>query len=533
MKPYTAQAAFKAAQRPLTDISSYPVLTEEVGFPPSPVARTGQPGGPAPTGSPLGQMVAKAVSDVLGWKVKSGDTKGFVGALTQSFTLTEVEGHVESKWSPRTYAVQTDLGGGLTGAQASIYTRGKVALDQALPLLDGLYKLNPEALDEDVAALKAVAKSQLSELVNELAFLGGPRVTRVNQYFLLLLGPSYPNPPAPFSVVQNPDPDSVGGTLGNLRDDMGLSFLNNDFINSVEDETNVSNYRIISDYITSLAQTWLNNVGLVVLNTPTPFFGTQLVLLSRQLSVVAESVDEVRFTLDSVFVGPAERQTIKLFPTSPAPIFLEDLLSWIQNFATEEGPRLIQDGGKFGVSNTFSPVVGQILNQVTQLIGVTPGTPGIPPGFFTQRVRLSIVDMQEQIQELATVAQPVVHDITAEPFFGTFSLAAVSPDQVSLANLSPGPGVVVYIRGSGFEMSATAVPTVQIRKTGPPPGSWVGLGNPVYFRSEGLLAVQLTSVPLQVQPSPGQPGVLCDIQVANPSAPSTYITLQEALTVTL
>src|SRR5580700_3790717 len=152
MSAYSFSRASKLAAKPLADLAAYPVLTEEVGFPPSPLAR--QPGGSAGVagGAPLGQIAAKAVSDVLGWKVKPGDSKGFVGALTQSFTLTEVEGHVESKWSPRTYAVQTDLSGGITGAQASVYSRGKVALEQCLPLLDGLYPLDPEAIAEDVAA---------------------------------------------------------------------------------------------------------------------------------------------------------------------------------------------------------------------------------------------------------------------------------------------------------------------------------------------------------------------------------------------
>ncbi|HXN47791.1 MAG TPA: hypothetical protein VN893_14185, partial [Bryobacteraceae bacterium] len=354
------------AKQPLTDLSAYPVLTEEVGYSPSPVSRIGGGGTPPGVGggSSLGQIVGRAVSEVLGWKVKQGDTKGFLGALNQSFTLTEVEGHTESKWTPRTYAVQTDLAGGITGAQASLYSRGKVALDQSLPLLDGIYKLDPEAVDEDVAALKAVAKGQLSELVAELGFLGGPRVARVNQYFNLLLGSNtFPAQPVPNSALGQTDPDQIQGTLGNLRDELGLSFTHQDFVNSVEDETNLSNFRIISDYVTSLGQTWLNNVNFVVLNTTTPFFGTQLVLLSRQLSVIAESVDEVRFTLDSVFLGPAERQTMELvFPaaTRLAPIFLEDWLGWAYGFATEEGPRLIQDGGKFAVQNTFYPVVNQL-----------------------------------------------------------------------------------------------------------------------------------------------------------------------------
>ena len=120
-----------------------------------------------------------AVGDVLGWKVKAADPKGFVGALTASFACTDVEGHTQCTWTPRTYAVQTDLAGGITGAQASLYSRAQEALNQALPLLDGLYPLDPEADAEDVTALKGIARSQLTELVNELGVAGGPRISRV------------------------------------------------------------------------------------------------------------------------------------------------------------------------------------------------------------------------------------------------------------------------------------------------------------------------------------------------------------------
>src|SRR5205823_7158834 len=129
--------------------------------------------------------------------------------------------------------------------------------------------------------------------------------------------------------------------LGNLRDVLGLNFTGQDFVNTVGDEQDLSNYRILSDYITSLAQSWLNNLGFFGLDSTTPFFGTQLVLLSRQLSVVAEQVDEVRFTLNSVFITAAERQMLRInFSTTEPAMFAEELFTWIQSFATEEGPRL-------------------------------------------------------------------------------------------------------------------------------------------------------------------------------------------------
>jgi hypothetical protein len=221
--------------------------------------------------------------------------------------------------------------GELQPAQASVYKRAKDALDQSLPLLDGLYPLFKEAKDEDVAALRATVRSQFTDLVSELGLLGGPRISRVTQLFFLLLGQQLPQNQAQVpGFLLNTNPDNISGSLGNLRDEFGFGIAD-DQINTVEDEQDVTNFRIVTDYVTSLAQSWLNNLQFFGLQTQTQFFGTQLVLLSRQLSVIAESANEVRFTLDSVFIGPAERQTLQIDFGPPAPadtpsMFLEDLL---------------------------------------------------------------------------------------------------------------------------------------------------------------------------------------------------------------
>ena len=112
------------------------------------------------------------------------------------------------------------------------------------------------------------------------------------------------------------DPDLIGGSLGNLRSLFGFG-KDDDQVNTVEDEQDLTNFRIVSDYVTSLAQSWLNNLQFFGLQTQTPFFGTQLVLLTRQLSVIAESVNEVRFTLDYVFIAPPNGRRSK-FNSRPA-----------------------------------------------------------------------------------------------------------------------------------------------------------------------------------------------------------------------
>jgi hypothetical protein len=400
---------FRRATRDVEDAVTYPVLTESVSFP-----RSG--GGPttgassSQGGGSLGQTAALAIGDVLGWKVSATDPKGFVGALTQAFTLTEVEGRVESSWNPRTFAVQTDLGGGITGAQASLYTRAKDALDQSLQLLDGLYPLDPEADPEYVKALREMARSQMTEIVKEFGAVGLPSILRIDTYFDILLG-QHPSRSAPVQF----DPDQIGGTLGEVRDTYGIQFRGNPFNNSIEDEQDITNFRVISDYMTSLMQSWIaNREFFIVSPNRIAFFGTQLVLISRQLNVIAETVDEVRFALDSVFIGPNERQALLLkfrdhdFP----PMFLEDVLEEIEKFVEDEGPRLLRDGGKIAVTNNILPVVRALKSMIEQARD-PENRRQLPDGFSTARVRHSLDDLRDQLGELIKLTTQVEQQVPA------------------------------------------------------------------------------------------------------------------------
>jgi hypothetical protein len=395
---------------------AYPVMTEDVNIPPSSSYGTSGAGGGAGGSGRVsaGPTAMQAISQVLGWKLNDDDPAGFVGALTQSFTLTEVEGHTQATWTPRSYTVQTDLSGGITGAQASMYTRAKEALDQSLPLLDGLYALNPDSDPEMIDALKDIIKSQLTELVNELGTLGGPRQFRVNQYFQLLIDLQTQTSPPSLTTTE---PDDIKGNLGRLRDELSVKSTSR-FVNTIEDEQDMTNFRILSDYLTSLAQTWINNYQFFGLDTKQPFLGTQLVLLSRQLSVIADTVDEVRFTLDSVFIGQAERQTLQLEFTSGDPaLYIEDLLQISQDFSRVEGPQLIQNAGKLGVGDGFLPVVRNLRRLVHEARNPA-NAHKLPDGYRTIRVRNSLDDLHDQFFELERMAAGVSKKAPPRPFPG-------------------------------------------------------------------------------------------------------------------
>jgi hypothetical protein len=413
--------------REILEVPPYAVLTRDIS---GGISSPGTGGSAGPQSGGLGPVVMKALQDVLGWKVNSGDAKGFVSALDQSFQLTEYEGTVHSKWTPRSYAVQTDLSGGVAGAQASLYTMAKTILDQAMPLLDGLYALKPAPNLERVQVLRQLVRNQLTELVSELGLLGGPRLLRVNQYFrMLLAGPSSVPDSAPPTQDNSPlsptdledvkDPDLVHGTLGELRDEMGLRSKRLDhhrsYIISVSDEQDVTNFRVILDYVNAILNTWIQNLHFFVNVEQSPFLGTQLVWISRQLGVVGEAVDEVRFVLDSVFVGPAERQTIQVHdphdPVLPA-IPLESLLSWIQLFTTNEGPDIIQNGGRLAIRKDFKPMVRQLHRYADALVKFAKDE---HTGLGTERVGAALRKLRQQLFRLGKTAERPEKPLLTEP----------------------------------------------------------------------------------------------------------------------
>ncbi|MEU3339060.1 carboxypeptidase-like regulatory domain-containing protein [Streptomyces sp. NPDC006668] len=415
----------------LSDLSSFPVLTEDIG------SGRGAPVVGGDRSATYGQIVEGALRDVLGWRPGS-NTSGFQAALTGAFELREVEGHTEFTWHPRGCAVQADLGA-LTGAQASIYNRAKNALDQVTPLLDGLQPLDPAADPQDTEAIRTIVRSELGELVDELAVEGGPRIQRVDELFTLLAGRHVTGTPL--------DPDSVGGQLAQLRERFGL---NTGRVGTLDEERIVTNFRIVVDHVLALEAGWRDYRRLFDGTTPDTSLGTVLIRLSRNLDVVAQSVEEDVFTLESVFIDAAQRQTIRLeFPASSGlpSILFSDLLDWVVRVSTSEAPRLIREAGKDGVV-AITPILDQLADLVRRTLalarsGTLPSGVPLPDGLRTGRVVRALGELAQQLTDTATLAHAVQR---GEPPLVVFAEA----------EKHSGHHLRVRLVGSGFLPGATA-----------------------------------------------------------------------------
>ena len=394
-----------AVREAFTDLAAYPVLTEEVSTTGAPASAVGGGAGGA-VGAGYAQVVDQAMRDVLGWR-PTNDAAGFQAALTGAFQLREVEGHTEWNWQQRGYAVQADMGA-LTGAQASIYARAKGALEQILPLLTGITTLNPALFPpQDLEAIRSVVIAELNELVNELGLVGGPRIERVDELFTLLLGDSIGS--------SNMNPDVVQGQFGTMRDRFGLTVA---YVDTVDEERIITNFRIVIEQVLALQASW-NAIDRNLLSTvnANSSLGTVLIWLSRGLEAVCESVNDLTFAMDSVFVDAAQRQVIELRFGEDQPILLlSDLLDWVVRACKDEGPRMIQDSGKDGVT-AFAPVVRRLLDLVRRTWHVTrpgatlpAGMRPVPDGLRTPRVSRAFQVLVSQLDEARRLSGLVQRD---------------------------------------------------------------------------------------------------------------------------
>lgn len=359
---------------------TYPILTQQTT--PSTLRTATADSGTSGLGGSSTQVGQDTIRRLLGWRYRTDDTKGFMAALNKAFRLKQVEDHTEWDFVAQSYTVQADMGE-ITGAQASIYARAKSAVDLSLPLLDGLTPLRPDADMADVEAMRSIIRPELNGLVNELGQPGGPRVQRVDNLFKLLIG-AHPN---------YRDPEFTKGHLGQLADRLGLQ---RKWINTVADEQNLTNFLIMVDYVNSLFQTWDAQKRFFTRGGQAePFLGTQLVLLSQALESVTDSVNSAYDALDSVQIGDAERQTVELRFFGESFLTVAELLGWIQDFSQQEGPQLLQDGGKDGVV-AFRNTINRLHYLMFLTVHLSKSAHGnLVHGFRTFRVLRALQELNQ------------------------------------------------------------------------------------------------------------------------------------------
>lgn len=374
------------------DLASYPVLTSETGGGGALSGGASAFGGGSGTATAVGvqRTVDTAIRQVLGRLPKYTDATAFAAALGATFELRAEQGHTVAVWQPRGFIGQTELGGSVTGAQASLYARASDALSAVIPVLHGLTPLRPDADVQEVDAARSVVESEFRAVVAELGTPGGARGARVDGLFRLLLSDT---------VIGIDNAPVQNGMLGYLGEVLGLT---QGQVNTIEEEQIFSNYLLLRDYIDSIRVSWQAFNSTFAGRD----LGTRLVLLSNALQVVAESVDEVTAAMDSVFVGSAERTVARFSTGSSTTMLVSELLAWVSTFASQEAPEIVQTAGRRGMGAVLS-TGSQLIDLVAQLSSAVASDPGLPAGMRHPRVRHPLEELRTYLGQVVQLAADV------------------------------------------------------------------------------------------------------------------------------
>jgi hypothetical protein len=371
------------------DLASYPILTSDSSAFSSGGGGGGY-GGMGPAGQGAQRTAEATVRQVLGRLPRYTDSNAFVAALGASFQLTETQGHSVAMWRPRGYVGQTELGGGVSGAQASLYTRAREALSTSLPVLKGLTPLRPDADQQEMDAARSMIETQFSAVVEELGTEGGPRAPRVDEIFEVLLVQD---------VVGIGNQLSHGGLLGYLADVFGFEANR---VNTIDEEQVYSSFILVRDYVTITRDSWQS----FLTQFRSRDLGTRLVLLSNALQVVAESADEVVAALDSVFVGSAEQTVARFSIGGGQTLLVSELLSWVSSFASQEAPELVQQGGRRAMG-PVTATASRLDQLVGRLLAAIDSDLGLPEGMRHPRVRNPLTELRTYLGQVIQLAQDV------------------------------------------------------------------------------------------------------------------------------
>ncbi len=270
----------------------------------------------------------------------------------------------EYSWAPRTDSVQTDSAGSATGDRASLYRRSKSALSEGLPILDGLQPLSQGMEAQELNAARAVVRSELTQLVNELGRERGPVVSQLENRFTRL-------------------------DVAFVRLSRALC-LEQMKVDPIGAEKNVTNFRLLTGHIESARESWMATrkaPNSSATRVPDP-------QLSHALLAVSESVEDTHDAMDAVFLGPAERQSLRLRIPGEGAVFVGELLDRVNRLALEEGPRWIARGS--------STDLAQLHDTTSQLLHVLRGIMVPPQDAEKVPIRYRSSRVQRALQELAT-----------------------------------------------------------------------------------------------------------------------------------
>jgi hypothetical protein len=273
-----------------------------------------------------------------------------IDKLNQVVRAKKVEGRTvpEFEFSPKPLTGTTKSIHGQSVAQTSLFERAHAALSDAEKRLDELKPMQAPTDPENLDGLRTVTTATYKRLVNELGEGGGPRNKRALRLFHMLIGKQ--------------EGDNVVLKDGSLLKQIESEFKLTGSASNPEHSASQANFRIIKENLFDVYRSWGTFKGEIEGD-----FGARAAKLLRTFVLIQDDVADLEAVLDAVGYDATDRESDQLPGlTESEKITVDGLLTWIREFAAEEGPQMLKDGGATGVIATI-PVFEELITLSGQL----------------------------------------------------------------------------------------------------------------------------------------------------------------------
>ncbi len=399
--------------------------------------------------SSLERQVQRAISQVLGRAPGRG---GFMNALNGAFPTTMTSEGQQVVFTPSrsmvsmygpsvsgegTYSANgfgklsgsaDGYAGTISVRQANLLRQASVIAGDAIRVLDGLNPFVPVAEADQVDALRALIRSEISSLIDEFGRVDEPRKDRVLAYFSALK----------LHVTGF-------GERAFLDDPTRAA--------SVEDEAQIAGFELLKTYRGNLRAAWETFFN-IDRKSPTSFsLSERIERAGILLPTVAQVNNDFEAAMDSVGFTESERRSQNAKFTRLAgfelPLSLHsaywsvftlgrgsqvdidaalpditvfDLNEWIDRFANIEGPSNLTDSGLYGLDFVtdqadrifwvISPIVAHLERNQQSSPSASPSLEQI---FSNERVRFAINNLLGQLDALADLSVPGANENSQTP----------------------------------------------------------------------------------------------------------------------
>lgn len=369
------------------------------------------------------RQVERAFNHVLGRAIGRG-ADSFMSALNSAFLTTNTaEGPqvvftpsrgMVSLYSPNGSSQNTfgnglmatnGLAGQISARQATLYRQASIVAVDAQRVLAGLNPFLPEAIPEQVEALRALVSSSINAIVDEFTRVEEPRPERVRAYF---------------------------DTLSlNLAEFGRRAFLDNPrLVTTAEDEAQTAGFELLKNYARTLREAWDKFYKVDREKRTFPSVSERVERANIILPILAQGNADFEAALDSVDFTEADRRSLaakftvlkdpkadlgslgKLLLRKPD-ITVYDLTEWLDRFANIEGPSSLAVSGQYGLDFVvdqadtlfwvIAPVVGHLKTTSTP---ISTGGTTLEQVLSNERVDWALNNILSQLDALSSLELP-------------------------------------------------------------------------------------------------------------------------------